>query len=328
MNIKEIIYNSVTTPLRFVQNLVESPTIILIYHRVRELANDRQMLAVKPENFYRQVEHLKKNYNLLSPDEFADVLLNNKRFPPKSVLLTFDDGYADNLLNAVPILESLEAKSIFYITTSMVNSNSEVWWDSLEKIFFKSNLPPDLHINFNGKTHNFRTSNQEEIETTYFALHPLLKYSKIPQRELAIKHLLDWSGSSEEVRESYRFLSAGELKKMSESKNAIIGAHTHTHTPLSILNSEEQLIDIGHSVEKIKDITGIEVKYFSYPFGLKKDYNNDTIIICKKMGFRFVCANYYSQVHCWTDPFQLPRILIRDWNFDTFLLNLKKFFRY
>jgi peptidoglycan/xylan/chitin deacetylase (PgdA/CDA1 family) len=327
MKAKEIIYNTITTPIRFFQNLIENPAIILIYHRVKELENDRQLLAVWPENFYRQIEHLKKNYNLVDPEEFADMLLNYKRFPPKSVLLTFDDGYADNLLNAVPILESLEAKSIFFITTSMLNSNSEVWWDSLEKVFFNANLPPELDINFNGKTHNFRTSNQVEIETTYFALHPLLKYSKNRQKESAMKHLLNWSGLSEEVRESHRFLSAGELKKMSESKNAIIGAHTHTHTPLSILNSEEQLEDIKTSIEKIKEITGIEVKYFSYPFGVKKDYSRDTIIICKKLGFRFVCANYYSQVHSWTDPFQLPRILIRDWAFDTFKLNLKRFFR-
>jgi peptidoglycan/xylan/chitin deacetylase (PgdA/CDA1 family) len=328
MKAKEIIYNTITTPIRFFQNLMENPAIILIYHRVKELENDRQMLAVKPENFYRQIEHLKNNYNLLSPDEFADILSKNKNFSRNSVLLTFDDGYADNLINAVPILESLEAQSVFYITTSMLDANSEAWWDNLEKIFIKDNLPPDLQIRFNGKTLKFKTSNLEEIEKTYFALHPLLKYSKAPLREMAIKQLLGWSECSGDIRESHRFLNSAELKKMSESRSAVIGAHTHTHTPLSILNYAEQLEDISASVQKLKDFTGIDVKYFSYPFGVKKDYNNDSINICKTLGFRFVCANYYSQIHSWTDPFQLPRILIRDWNFDTFSLNLKKYFRY
>ena len=64
MNLKEIIAETYFRPQRFLANLVDEPAIILIYHRVAELNGDPQMLAVKPENFYRQIEYLKKNYNL------------------------------------------------------------------------------------------------------------------------------------------------------------------------------------------------------------------------------------------------------------------------
>jgi len=329
MNIKEIIYNSLFTPVRFVENLLESPAIILIYHRVADLEDDSQQLAVKPRNFSKQIHYLKNNFNLLTVEEFAGIIINQKKLPQRSILLTFDDGYADNYLNAVPILESNKVQSLFYITTSMLNNEEETWWDKLEQIFIlNSRLPSKLSVEINEKQYIFDTSSGSQIEKTYKALHQILKYLKIDERIKVIKQLAERKGTDTIARPTHRFLTSGELKKMSLSKSVIIGAHTHTHTPLSILRAEEQRDEITTSVRLLEEITGKKVEHFSYPFGLKKDYNKDTINICKEIGFKFVCANYYSQVHSWTDRYQLPRILIRDWEFETFKTSVNRYFRY
>ena len=115
---------------------------------------------------------------------------------------------------------------------------------------------------------------------------------------------------------------------MSESNSAVVGAHTHSHTPLSILSYEEQKNDIEKSKEILENITGKEIKHFSYPFGAKKDYNADSLKISSELNFDFVCANYYSQVHRWSDKYSLPRVLVRDWKIDYFKNFIKKSFRF
>ena len=88
MEIKKIIAESVYTPIRFLENLIDSPAVILIYHRVTKTIIDPQLLAVEPENFYTQIDYLKKNYNLLTVEEFSHLIRSGKKLPSKSVLIT------------------------------------------------------------------------------------------------------------------------------------------------------------------------------------------------------------------------------------------------
>src|SRR6188474_2397677 len=90
---------------------------VLLYHRVCKLDHDNLLLSVTPDNFFDQVNYLKKYHRILKADEFREIVLQKKKFPPGSVLITFDDGYADNYINALPVLESLDVEAIFFIST-------------------------------------------------------------------------------------------------------------------------------------------------------------------------------------------------------------------
>ena len=329
MHIKYILYESYHRPLRFLANLIDTPALIFIYHRVSNLKFDPQQLAVKPENFYDQINHLSKYYNLIEIEEFFDLIKKGKGFPQKTAILTFDDGYADNFLEAIPILESLNKQAIFYISTGVLDSCTEMWWDQLENIFFlNNNLPERLEIEIKGTIYNYTMKNEGEIKLVYNQIHRHLKYSSLDKRNKIINSLFDWSNVKREGSESHRFLSFDELRNMAKSKSAIIGAHTDTHSPLATLSYAEQYEDIRKSKDILENIIGKKVNHFSYPYGLKKDYNQNSIQICKQLGFKMVCANYYSQVHKWTNRYELPRILIRDWTIETFKKNLLTFFKY
>ena len=328
MMINRFLYESFYKPQRFIANIFDEPALILIYHRVTELDFDPQLLAVKPDNFYNQIKYLKENYNLVSVEEFSELINSKKEFPKGTILLTFDDGYYDNLQEAVPVLESLSAQSLFYLSTGLLNTNEETWWDQLERIFYSNKLSKTLSISIKNIQYNFDSSGKEKIDDTYNKVHRLIKYLKVDERKEIIDKLFDWSKVEKSGRISHRFLSFDEVKKMSELKSAVIGAHTHSHTPLSILLYEEQKNDIEKSKEILENITGKEIKHFSYPFGAKKDYNADSLKISSELNFDFVCANYYLQVHRWSDKYSLPRVLVRDWEIDYFKNFIKKSFRF
>ena len=98
---------------RYLGNLVQPGALVVLYHRVAELEQDPQQLAVRPDNFYNQVRYFKEHFDVLSIHELYSFLRDKKKFPERAVVLTFDDGYADNLYNALPVLESLQVSALF-----------------------------------------------------------------------------------------------------------------------------------------------------------------------------------------------------------------------
>src|SRR3989344_460756 len=120
--------------LRKIHNLIFPTAIILLYHRVAESENDINRLSVSLENFENQLAYLSKKFKIISLNELTDDLKNNK-LKRNSVVITFDDGYADNLYNALPILEKHKVPATIFITTGKVGDNSPFFWEEnmLEK---------------------------------------------------------------------------------------------------------------------------------------------------------------------------------------------------
>jgi peptidoglycan/xylan/chitin deacetylase (PgdA/CDA1 family) len=314
---------------RYMLNLAENPAVVLLYHRVTSLENDPQLLSVTPANFYEQLTHLRKKYHVMAVEDFYDIFFRRKKFPPRSVLLTFDDGYADNYLEALPILENLDMQALFFITTSNLDTDRELWWDELERIFLGDNpLPNTIEIEVADGHVQLDTRTKTGRRSTYDFLHPLLRFTPPLQRDQILDHLRSLAGLNATGRPTHRMMTSDELRKMSQSASAVIGAHTHNHPSMAVLPYNEQFLEITKSKAVLEQITGKAPKYFSYPYGSKQDYNKDSVNACREAGFLMACSNYYNQVHSWTDPFQVPRILVRNWDNDDFKSHLSKFFSY
>jgi peptidoglycan/xylan/chitin deacetylase (PgdA/CDA1 family) len=104
--------------------------IILTYHRVAEPVDDPHLLAVSPVNFEQQVEFLKKNYNVISLEQLIHDVAQQK-LQQNSVVITFDDGYADNLYTALPILEKYNAPMTLFVTSGHIDT-PRFYWDNVE----------------------------------------------------------------------------------------------------------------------------------------------------------------------------------------------------
>jgi peptidoglycan/xylan/chitin deacetylase (PgdA/CDA1 family) len=326
MNFRNVAARIYKSGVKQIANRISTPAAVLIYHRVVDLELDNQLLAVSPANFKNQLDILKEHYNVLLIDEFLYYLTAGKAFPQRSVILTFDDGYYDNLSFALPILEATGLQSLFYISTANIDTNKEFWWDLLEKIFYKTiSLPSSLQIQINNHNFSFSTNSLEARINTYNRLHPILKYLHPIIRDEKIKDLLHWSGV-ENGDAANRVMTTGELVAFSKSNSAIIGAHTHNHPALVSLNYTEQLDEINNSKYILESITGERIKHFSYPFGTKADYNADSIKIMKSVGFEMTCSNFQKLSYSWTNKYEVPRFLVRDWDSVEFKQKMDSFF--
>lgn len=93
---------------------------VLMYHSIKNDKNNP--LVVQPELFKSQMQYLKDNgYTTLSMSELVNFMKYNKKVPKKSVVITFDDGYEDNYINAYPILKHYNFKATIFIITDLCN---------------------------------------------------------------------------------------------------------------------------------------------------------------------------------------------------------------
>ena len=111
--------------------------MILVYHRVTPLDFDPEWLAVTPDRFAEQMDVLRRHYHVLSLSELH-ACLQKGNVPRKAVAVTFDDGYADNLLSARPVLERYDVPATFFVTTGKLDQTSEFWWDELGSLLLET----------------------------------------------------------------------------------------------------------------------------------------------------------------------------------------------
>jgi peptidoglycan/xylan/chitin deacetylase (PgdA/CDA1 family) len=104
---------------------------ILMYHAVSD--DKSSTLHVTPENFSRQMEFLHKNgYSVLSLDDLVEDIKKGTGFVPKTVVITFDDGYEDNYLYAFPVLAKYDMPAIIFLITEYVDTREGyLKWDQI-----------------------------------------------------------------------------------------------------------------------------------------------------------------------------------------------------
>lgn len=293
------------------------PTV-LIYHRVADDPIDSQLLAVSPKNFEQQIKLLSEDYKVISLREMLNDFSKNQ-LRKNTVAITFDDGYADNFYNALPILEKHKAHAAIFVSTGFVGNNREFWWDDMERIFFtKKSIPHVLSINDETQSLNFDLSNYEKRIDTYDKLHGFLKKNKHSERQVLIDELLNWVNLPLSGRETNRVMTEVELNEISKSKFIELGAHSVWHDSLAVLNSAEQANEIKHSIQTLSNMLGKKVELFSYPYGSKNDINEETLQILRQLGFKNAIANIQGEINNQTNPYLIPRRLVRNWSKEEF----------
>lgn len=106
-------YSGIAALLRLLRG--RDGLIVLMYHKVNDIPNNP--LTVTIHAFEEQIRHLTANYKIVSLDEVARTIEGNRKFGKRSVLITFDDGYQDNLTNAYPILVKYRCGAVLFIPT-------------------------------------------------------------------------------------------------------------------------------------------------------------------------------------------------------------------
>jgi peptidoglycan/xylan/chitin deacetylase (PgdA/CDA1 family) len=310
----------VCTPLNRLLNLADPPVIVLIYHRVATLSSDPEMLAVTPENFRVQMRYLKDNVSLVRFEE------DWTKVSKPAVAITFDDGYADNALEALPILEEVGVPATFFVCTGTIGTTREFWWHELERLILGGEgLPSSFTLSNDRFVRTWPTGTDLQRQEFYHGIMRLMNNADAEHRNIWLSQLRNWAQSEEKSAGAHRAMMLDELRLLAASRWVTIGAHTVTHTQLSSLPPDAQREEIATSKRQLEEWLGREIMVFSYPFGRRRHYTKESVKLCREAGFAKAAANFPGQAHRWTDPYRIPRHLVRNWPKEKFAGKLREF---
>jgi peptidoglycan/xylan/chitin deacetylase (PgdA/CDA1 family) len=301
----------------WVCNLLAPPVVVLLYHRVTTLASDPHSISVTPENFRAQLSYLKKHYQIVRFEEDWTKLVG------PAFAVTFDDGYADNAREALPVLEDLGVPATFFVSTSGIGSSDEFWWDEMERLVVgESCSPPSFTLQDSQFGKTWPTATPRQRKEMYRELHRLALKVNHPRRALWLSQLRAWNPRALQHSDTNRIMTRKELQRLAQSHWVTLGAHTVHHSPLSALPEPEQRAEILDSKRHLESYIGRTVEVFSYPFGKKVDYDQTSTRICREAGFSKAASAFPGQAYRWTDPYQIPRHIVYNWDLATFATRL------
>jgi peptidoglycan/xylan/chitin deacetylase (PgdA/CDA1 family) len=321
--------------------------LVLVYHRVADQVVDPWNLAISPRHFAEHLDILRRSFR---PAPLDDLVRRARAgtLRAREVAVTFDDGYADNLRAAKPLLERYGIPATVFITTGALSDPTTLWWDALQRLLIQpEQLPRQLDLEIAGRRRTWVLG-----EASYFSgaaaqnagawrglqppPHPRLGlYQQLweslrkmspAERRSAIDHLAAWSGRRHEPDDGDRPLAWSEVEKLVEGNLITVGAHSVTHVRLADLPLHLQESEIRESRATLEEMTGRPVTAFAYPHGGPEDYGQESVRLVQEAGFQCACAAYSGLLGPHTDFFQIPRLYMEDWDGDTFARLLRSRF--
>jgi peptidoglycan/xylan/chitin deacetylase (PgdA/CDA1 family) len=330
---------------RRLRNTIAPGARILMYHRVAEVDLDPWGLCVTPEHFAEHLAVLSKSARVVSLKQLTEELDAGKPVD-RSIAITFDDGYADNLLNAKPLLEKYDIPATVFVANGYVEQQQEYWWDELERLFLQpGTLPEKLELAINKRHYQWELGEAATYSQADYRQHqnwyaeeqndPTPRHSLyrsvwqimlplLPEEQQEIlNELRIWAGIKVETRSTHRPLTLIEVPMLEEGNLIEVASHTVMHPFLSALPVSRQLQEIQANKARLEEILGHSVSSFAYPYG---NYSPETVTLVQEAGFARACSTISAGVKPKCDRFQLPRVEILNWDGEEFARRLSRWF--
>ena len=287
--------------------------MILAYHRVGPDAPEILEMRVRTDRFAEQIRRVQQRAEVVP---LAD-LLEPSREP--RVALTFDDGYADNLHVAKPILDAAGIPATMFVVTDFIGSARGYWQDELFHLL--SAVPPSVtqvELEVGGRALWVHLGNCAGRERAFHAFHARLR----PQRPAEIEATLDELAARLGVEPDYgkvaRVLDEAELSTLAADGMIEVGSHSLDHAMLSRLSPDEQRVEIEGSRAALEKMIDRPVKAFAYPFGAADHFNETSVSLVREAGYMLAVTLGRGAVGRRSDPFRLPRFPVENVGGDEF----------
>ncbi len=213
----------------------------------------------------------------VSLDEAVDRL--RRPSTGKFCTFTFDDGYADNLTHAMPLMERFAAPFTVYVATGMAMGAIDAWWLGLAALICAHDRIelPQLACRFDcsdqrGKKQAYGAITAR-IHSNYDALAP-------------VKAAIAAAGIDSAALARREALSVEQLRRLAASPLVTIGAHGEQHINLARASAAQAKREMTASRRRLEDVVGREVVHFAYPFGNANACGPREAEIARAAGFR------------------------------------------
>jgi peptidoglycan/xylan/chitin deacetylase (PgdA/CDA1 family) len=240
------------------------------------------------------------------------VALDRGRVPARTVVVTFDDGYADLATEVAPRLEKAGVPATVFLVSRAVDRNREFWWDGLERALLCTGTPArPLRLTIGGSVREWRTTGTVDA-ALHRSLWSALRARPPEERDALVEEVLDWAGLPPEPRETHRTLRSAELARLAADGLVEIGAHTRNHPWLPGLDRGRQRGEINGGRAELEELVGRPVETFAYPHGGPDDVGPTAVEAVRRAGFTSAFMATPGRLAARGDVHTLPRLFVED----------------
>lgn len=295
--------------------------VIITYHGVvpREYPGiDRNLDGnlVSADAFRRQLRLLRERYHVISPHQFLQWQRSGQELPPRSVLLTCDDGLRNTQTEMLPILQEFGMQCLFFVTgASISGSPAMLWHEELHLMLLSTAGGFALHLPEIGLQASVaivpdkhalcwklvKALSGIDAQTRRGLMNEIGRQLGLPNGWGAT-YLHDPSFSCR-----FRVLDQAGLREL-QSAGMTIGGHTLSHSMLSQLSSAAAWREISESRCRLEQALGQPVWALAYPFGYPRSVTQRERRMAEQAGFTCAFLNAGGGFGATGPRFALPRV--------------------
>ena len=288
---------------------------ILAFHRVLREPDALFPEVIDAARFDTTLRWLARFFRVIPLKEGIDALFDG-RLGRRSVAITFDDGYADNVQVATPLLRAHGMHATFFVASGFLGGG-RMWNDTvIESLRIARDGEVDLGAwGLSECNMGSPAARRVIIDRLLMAL----KYLPPEERDAGVKQL---RGSVAGTLPDNLMMTPAQLRQLADS-GMEIGAHTVNHPILARLDNESARAEITKGRNSLEEIIGRKIHLFAYPNGRPgEDYGDDHVAMVRELGFSAAVSTILGTARTSDDRFQLPRFTPWDKNPIGFSLRL------
>jgi glycosyltransferase involved in cell wall biosynthesis/peptidoglycan/xylan/chitin deacetylase (PgdA/CDA1 family) len=269
------------------RSLLRGRFLVLCYHGVLSRPpayTPAYAINILKGEFEAHMKFMVNNFHLMSASELIGVLEGRQELKPRSAVISFDDGYLNNLTLAAPVLRSYGVPAIFNVSTGYISGDKLLWPD---EIFLRVMHWPDRMVPLPDGSLGELGEKREVRMRSAVRIQEDCKRLQNARRTAYLEKLRNGGplrGDSY-TEEAYRFLDWDDVRELSRL-GFEIGSHTISHPILSQAGGTQVEHELLASKARIEKELNRECRVLAYPNGLLRDAGATVWAAAAKAGYR------------------------------------------
>jgi peptidoglycan/xylan/chitin deacetylase (PgdA/CDA1 family) len=252
---------------------------ILTFHEIHDDLDSELWTGCQTLFFERSLRWLRNNgWDIVAMNDALTRLCDHEE-KHRFAVITFDDGYRDNITRALPVLRNEQIPFTMYIPTGAITRELYAWWLGLRELF-RCNDKVDLTCVGRSFSCSDLSSKRRGLCIATRWVHADFK------RVLDLRHTFSKYGISLASLCDRYFIDEKELKLLANDSLATIGAHTVSHPALATLDRRDVYRELTDNRDYLQDRLNREIRHFAYPYGSPAACGKREAAIALEAGFQ------------------------------------------
>ncbi|WFU38855.1 polysaccharide deacetylase family protein [Bradyrhizobium sp. CB82] len=286
------------------RSLFAGRAAIIMFHEIQREFRLELATGTSISLFEHSLSWLRREgWEIVSLEECLERVSRDDR-SRRYAVLTFDDGYRDNVSVALPILERHNAPFLMYVPTGAPTRTLQAWWLGLRELFRSRD-----DVTIDAMDTRFHCP---DFEAKVSALARAAQWvHQDYQRATMLGPTFHKAGVSLSALNEAYFLDEQEIQVLSRHPLVSFGGHTTSHPALKTLDSASARAEMADNKRYLQDLTQRPVRHFAYPYGDPKACGPREENLASDAGFSTAVTTRPEQLctqHL--NQFALPRLFV------------------